>query len=183
MMRDGRLLAEGAPAALLAQYRKNTLEDVFLALCLARARTEPEEGEDLATPTHDGVVRGGHSDSGAETPSASASASGTATPSFNVKPDSKSTLNAPLLPASAQSTPTKPKSQKKADATVVMGGDVPEPGTDADGKPLADANSTCWWRFAPRWRIAKAEMAKGFLRMRRNTGFLCTFGKVQGNGC
>jgi hypothetical protein len=32
-MRDGRLLAEGKPEDLMAQYGKRTLEETFLALC------------------------------------------------------------------------------------------------------------------------------------------------------
>ena len=32
-MREGRLLAESSPTALLQEYRANSLEGVFLALC------------------------------------------------------------------------------------------------------------------------------------------------------
>jgi ABC-type multidrug transport system ATPase subunit len=34
MMRFGKLLAEDSPAALMATFSKNSLEDVFLELCL-----------------------------------------------------------------------------------------------------------------------------------------------------
>ncbi len=56
MMRFGRLLAEGHPDTLLEEYRRDTLEDVFLHLCMGddtkeadkqgKRRKEKEEGEE-----------------------------------------------------------------------------------------------------------------------------------------
>jgi len=54
MMRFGKLLAEDKPDALLSRFGKNSLEDVFLELCLqdgdmetAKVREERKDREDI----------------------------------------------------------------------------------------------------------------------------------------
>ena len=40
MMKAGRIVARGAPAALVGRYGRRTLEEVFLDIARNRARTE-----------------------------------------------------------------------------------------------------------------------------------------------
>ena len=54
LMRDGRLLAEAAPSELLARYRKDTLEDVFLELC--RNHVSADEEREQIEPADDEAV-------------------------------------------------------------------------------------------------------------------------------
>ena len=42
-MRQGRLLAENSPEALLAQYNMETLEEVFLKLCMSDSSSKADE--------------------------------------------------------------------------------------------------------------------------------------------
>ena len=50
MMRTGRLLAEDSPVKLLAKYEKDTLEEVFMKLCMR------EEIQELQVPAIDEVI-------------------------------------------------------------------------------------------------------------------------------
>jgi hypothetical protein len=52
-MRDGRLLAESAPDALMAKHGKGSLEDVFLELC----RRNPTQEEMQYSPLKNVVTR------------------------------------------------------------------------------------------------------------------------------
>merc|ERR1719431_1239489 len=47
-MREGRLLAEDSPQALIAQYSAGSLEEVFLTLCEAKDTRSPTSPRELA---------------------------------------------------------------------------------------------------------------------------------------
>jgi len=51
MMRSGRILAEGSPDNLLKRYHKESLEDVFLTLCMQDDKSGSGKVASLNTPS------------------------------------------------------------------------------------------------------------------------------------